>query len=281
MDSKEFGLVAAQQLFQVEDLHYGFWDSPSEATLNNWKSAQEKHTNFLFDYIFDNVKDIKESKLLDIGCGIGITTKKLLEKGYNVDGLVPYSWMADYARKIISKSQNSNQIYECNFEDFPVSSLKEKYQLVFFSESFQYVNLMKSFDVLNNILEKDGIVIIFDFFKKDNIDGISPLGGGHSLGSFYNTAEKYGYKIISDLDVTKNLSPNLKLVNKIIVNRLIPFSSTLDKFMKTRNKTIYTILKWLLKKRINKLSFKYSSDRNEANFIKFKTYRLIVLSKDI
>ena len=51
MDSKEFGLVAAQQLFQVEDLHYGFWDSPSEATLNNWKSAQEKHTNFLFDYI--------------------------------------------------------------------------------------------------------------------------------------------------------------------------------------------------------------------------------------
>ena len=51
MDSKEFGLVAAQQLFQVEDLHYGFWDEDQFASLSNWKQAQEKHTQFLFKYI--------------------------------------------------------------------------------------------------------------------------------------------------------------------------------------------------------------------------------------
>ena len=37
MDSKEFGLVAAQQLFQVEDLHYGFWDLDEVINLSNWK----------------------------------------------------------------------------------------------------------------------------------------------------------------------------------------------------------------------------------------------------
>ena len=35
----------------------------------------------------------------------------------------------------------------------------------------------------------------------------------------------------------------------------------------------------LLRKRIAKMSFKYSNKRNEENFIKYKTYRLIVLSK--
>ena len=51
MDSKEFGLVAAQQLFKIEDIHYGYWDKSEIASLNNWKIAQERHTNFLFQYI--------------------------------------------------------------------------------------------------------------------------------------------------------------------------------------------------------------------------------------
>ena len=48
MDSKEFGLVAAQQLFKIEDIHYGFWEDGENATLGNWKEAQETHTEFLF-----------------------------------------------------------------------------------------------------------------------------------------------------------------------------------------------------------------------------------------
>ena len=85
MDSKEFGLVAAQQLFQVEDLHYGFWDLDDEINLSNWKIAQKKHTDFLFKYIDQNIDNKDKSKLLDIGCGVGKTTVKLLNKGYRED----------------------------------------------------------------------------------------------------------------------------------------------------------------------------------------------------
>ena len=59
MDSKEFGLVAAQQLFQVEDLHYGFWNLDDKINLSNWKIAQERHTDFLFKYIEDNIQNKK------------------------------------------------------------------------------------------------------------------------------------------------------------------------------------------------------------------------------
>ena len=281
MDSKEFGLVAAQQLFKIEDIHYGFWKDGEEATLGNWKQAQEVHTKFLFKHIFEHIEDKDKSHMFDIGCGVGFTTKKLLQLGYNVDGLVPYQWMADYASNLVSnlKTDTTGRIYECTFENFKFNDKSTKYQLAFFSESFQYVQLDKSFQMLNKILTKNGKIIIFDFFKKDDVKGVSPLGGGHQLSDFYNIVQKYNYDIISDTDVTKNLSPNLKLVNEVLIDRLIPFSDTLNKFLSSRYPKIYKLLKWFLRKNLSKLAFKYSEDRNEENFIKFKSYRLIVLSK--
>ena len=282
MDSKEFGLVAAQQLFHIEDIHYGFWEKDEAATLNNFKEAQKKHTKFLFQYIDNFIENKNQSKILDIGCGVGTNVKKLLDKGYKVDGIVPYPWMAKYASDITSKykSQDKGRIYKCKIEDFPTKEINQKYQLVFFSESFQYVNMKLTFNVLEKILKKHSTIIIFDFFKKDNIEELSPLGGGHSINLFYNIIKNFNYEIKEDIDVTDNLSPNLKLKNEIITRRLIPFSDTFDKFMFARHKNIYRIIKWLLKKKINKIKFKYSN-RNENNFKKFKTYRLIVLKKDI
>jgi len=281
MDSKEFGLVAAQQLFQIEDIHYGYWDKSETASLNNWKIAQERHTNFLFQYIDKFIEDKNQSKVLDIGCGVGANLKKLLQKGFNVDGLVPSPWMSKYASEIISKYKTCDRgkIYECKFEDFPIQEIDQKYNLVFFSESFQYVNMESTFNILETLLDKHGVIIIFDFFKKDNIQGASPLGGGHSLNHFFKMIKNFNYDIKYDLDVTDNLSPNLKLVNEVIVKRLIPFSNTFDKFMYTRHKNIYRIIKWLLRNKIKKIKFKYSNDRNEENFKKFKSYRLIVLQK--
>ena len=136
MDSKEFGLVAAQQLFQVEDLHYGFWKDGEKKALATWKKAQESHTDFLFNYINKLNLNKDSSKLLDVGCGVGITTKKLLDIGYKADGLVPYEWMAEYARNLIKKNQSSckGSIYECTFERFPIKELTEKYKMVFTKE---------------------------------------------------------------------------------------------------------------------------------------------------
>ena len=225
---------------------------------------------------------LKDINILDIGCGVGTNVKKLLDKGYKVDGLVPYPWMAKYASNIISnyKSQDRGRIYKCKIEDFPIKEIERKYQLVFFSESFQYVNMNLTFNILEKILKKHSTIIIFDFFKKDNIEELSPLGGGHSINLFYNVIKNFNYKIKEDIDITDNLSPNLKIINEIMVERLIPFSDTFDKFMLTRHKSIYRIIKWLLRKKINKIKFKYSN-RDENNFKKFKTYRLIVLKKDI
>ena len=65
----------------------------------------------------------------------------------------------------------------------------------------------------------------------------------------------------------------------LILKNLMAHSHPLDKFLSSRYSRVYKLLKWMLRKNLSKLAFKYSKDRNEENFIKFKSYRLIVLSK--
>mgnify|MGYP001827102477 FL=1 len=44
MTSRELGLVLAQQLLDVEDLHYGLWDPDMELSLGNIALAQQRYT---------------------------------------------------------------------------------------------------------------------------------------------------------------------------------------------------------------------------------------------
>ena len=281
MDSKELGLVAAQQLLQVEDLHYGFWEKGATPSMQKLWEAQNQHSLFLIKHIEATLDADKTGKILDSGCGVGSTMKRLLEKQYRVDGLVPSKWMAQQAREKVRPHQTptAGKIDQCRLEDFPTAPLTEKYRLVFFSESFQYVNMEKAFEVLHEILLPAGQVIIFDFFQKDGVAGKSPLKGGHSIGRFYERVEKAGYAIETDLDVTENLSPNLELIHDLLAERILPFLTTLDEFLATRYRLPYKGIKYLFRKKLHKLRYKYSTQRNGANFEKFKTYRLLVLKK--
>eukprot|EP01047_Picozoa_sp_COSAG01_P033647 COSAG01_NODE_2485_length_7594_cov_36.632021_2_plen_91_part_00 len=83
------------------------------------------------------------------------------------------------------------------------------------------LDIDKSFDKLKHILSDTGQVIIFDFFQRDGVEGKSVMVGGHSMNLFYKKAKTHGFRILQDLDVTKNLSPNLKLINEILTQRLL------------------------------------------------------------
>jgi len=43
MSSRELGLVLAQQILDVEDLHYGLWDADLELSLGNMAHAQQRY----------------------------------------------------------------------------------------------------------------------------------------------------------------------------------------------------------------------------------------------
>lgn len=277
MNSEEFGLVAAQQLLQCEDLHYGYWDKNLPLQLSNLAIAQEKHTHVLLEAI--TKYSPPEARLLDVGCGIGTVMKRLLKADFNVDGLVPSVWMAKKAEENIATltQANNSTIYCQAFQHFNTSQLTRLYDVVFFSESYQYIELSQGFSKLKEVLAPNGTVIIFDFFRKDDVEGQSPLGGGHSMEAFYRLLKAHQFMVVEDQDLTTYLSPNLKLISELLGQRILPFGHTLDTFLSSQYKIPYAIIKFFLRKQLAEFRFKYSQQRNQANFEKYKSYRLISL----
>ena len=107
------------------------------------------------------------------------------------------------------------------------------------------------------------------------------MGGGHAIGQFYGTVKKNNYTILTDLDVTDNLSPNLKLLNDLLVNRFIPFSNTLDAFLTSRANLFYRFLKYMFRKKLEKMKYKYSHSRNEENFRKFQNLSIVCFKRTL
>jgi hypothetical protein len=105
------------------------------------------------------------------------------------------------------------------------------------------------------------------------------IGRGYFLDKFLNLVKKTSRNIKTNIGYTSNLAPNLTLVNDTITQRLLPFMQTKDAFLTKKLVLFYKIFKTIFKKKIKKLKFNYSKQRNADDFIKYRAYRLFVLKK--
>ena len=76
----EIGAVCGKHFLKLEHLHYGYWTDDLELEIFNLHIAQENYVNFLISHIPEGAKTI-----LDVGCGMGQISRKLLDKGYTMD----------------------------------------------------------------------------------------------------------------------------------------------------------------------------------------------------
>lgn len=272
IDSKDvglsIGLIFGKYFFKTDDLHYGFWPGDLEVNKENLPKAQELHSEFIISHIPEGTKTI-----LDVGCGGGILSKRFIERGYSPDCVSP--------SKVLTKRTKENVdgkaiVYEGFYEDVKI---EKQYDLVLFSESYQYINLNQSFEQTLKYLKPGGFMLLCDFFKKDMPEE-GPLGGGHELKHFYETVKKYPFEIVKDIDITKNTSPNLDIVDDMLQKVGLPIWNLIQDFIASRNPWLNKFLHWKYKKKIDKMNNKYfSGERNGKNFEKYKSYRLILLRR--
>ncbi|MFV1996465.1 MAG: class I SAM-dependent methyltransferase [Acidiferrobacterales bacterium] len=284
MDSREFGLVAGQQLTGMEDLHYGLWEEGEIPSILGAKEAQNRYTKMILGTIEQYGGEPATTKILDVGCGTGVILKELLRKGYQVDGVIPAAYLKKQVDQRIAELDSTYQpaIYECNFQDFPQSDRNNQYDIVLFSESYQYIPMGASFALIKKLLKSDGKVIICDFFKSehdgDGGPGDKSFGGGHALDQFYRDIESYGYTIVHDDDITKRISPTIAMVDEILMQRIYPTLQTLSAYLEGRHRFGFGIFKRLFRKKMAKLKFKYfSGHRSQAVFERYKSYHHVVL----
>lgn len=272
IDSKEVGLIIGlifnRYFMGSEHLHYGLWDQGVEPNWQTMARAQENYAEFLASQIPEGVRTV-----LDVGCGAGTFAKRLIDRGYEVDCVSPSPLLTERAKALL---EGKAQIFECGFEDFEGTRC---YDLVLFSESFQYVRLKEGLAKAFQSLNHGGRLLICDFFRTD-AKGKSLIGGGHKWKKFARAVEAQGFILVNDLDITPRISPSIDVFDDFTCKVGKPSFDLIFHYLDTNYPRISRLVKWRMKERLDKISSKYfSGERNSAHFEKYKTYRCLLYRK--
>ena len=261
----EVGLVLSKFFFKTEHLHFGFWPDELEVSIDNLKKSQDYHSEKIINSIPKKVKTI-----LDVGSGSGGLAEKMVEKGYNVECVSPSHFLSDAIESKLSKKVN---VHRSTFENLEIET---KYDLVLFSESFQYVNINKSFKKIPSLLNKNGKLLICDFFRQPGT-GTKPLGGGHDWKVFQDNLSDFSFTNILDVDITRETARTYDLINKIINDVALPVRDLSSNYLSSQYPIGMKLLKWYFEKKINRINRIYFKGNMKGEmFNKLKTYRILL-----
>ena len=261
----EIGLVLSRFFFNTEHLHFGFWPDDLSVKIDNLEKAQDLHSNQILNSIPGDVKTI-----LDVGSGSGGLAEKLVGNGYKVECVSPSDYLSD---AIEEKLNSSVVVHRSTFEKF--ESQKE-YDLVLFSESFQYVNINKTLEKLPGIIKDKGHLLICDFFRKPGT-GTKPLGGGHDWKVFQDSLASCSFTEIINKDITKETARTYDLISQIINEVADPVRSLSEKYLDSHYPKGMKLLRWYFDKKIKRINRIYfSGNMTGEMFNKLKTYKVLL-----
>jgi cyclopropane fatty-acyl-phospholipid synthase-like methyltransferase len=270
IDSKEVGLELCFLVFKFflksEYLHYGYFSDDLEADVTNLHEAQKRYTDLIFSSIPVGVKTI-----LDVGCGSGKMANELINKGYQVDCVSPSISLNKFAEKLLS---DKGKVYSTKFESYESNN---KYDLILFNESFQYIPMDESIPRALKYLNKGGYILLGDFFRSD-ISVKHPIGGGHEWKEWERKLPHFPVEIIFEKDITKETAKTIDIVNQFSNEVIKPVWESCFMLAEDRFPILMKIIKWKYKKKLKKMQNKhFTGQRNGANFTKYKKYIVCLL----
>jgi 2-polyprenyl-3-methyl-5-hydroxy-6-metoxy-1,4-benzoquinol methylase len=117
--------------------------------------ADIKRLDFIIDVLRSRLPIGAE--VLDVGCGNGVISRSLGEKGFNVQGV-------DVSEKAIEKAKSLNKFSNVKFDVVSAEQLVangQQYHAVICSEVLEHLNEPnKLLKVLHEILKEDGVLIV-------------------------------------------------------------------------------------------------------------------------
>jgi SAM-dependent methyltransferase len=264
----EIGSVCGKYFLKLEHLHYGYWTDGLDADISNLYLAQDNYVKFLIAHIPEGVRSI-----LDVGCGTGGITKRLLDLGYEVDGVSPSSFFAEQVSTLLGTRA---EIFECRYEELETD---KRYDLTLFAESFQYMDLVQALEKTFDLLNDGGHMLICDVFRTD-VAGKSRQGGGHKLSQFYDLVAECHFEPVEDVDITQQTAPTIEIFEGALGVLGPPILRSVQRFMRGRYPILSRFLNWKYRNQLEKKHQKYlEGGRGAEEFKTFKTYRLLLYRK--
>jgi len=269
VDSREVGLeigLLMSRFFQnCDDLHYGYWPNGLEVQFSNMGQAQANHSELIISNIPEGTRSI-----LDVGAGAGSLAEKLLKKDYAVDCVSPSTFLSD---KLEEKLGGNFTLYRSKFEDLETD---KKYDLILFSESFQYIDMNKALDKSLGLMKENGHLLICDFFKTD-AEGKNPLQAGHKFSKYKQIIKEYSLEQLTEIDITSETAPTIQILDDFLTNLAQPVSELCSKYLNGNYPRLMKILNWKLGKKFDKIEDRYfKGEMNVEAYMKYETYRLFL-----
>ena len=276
-DTKTEGLDAYVYMAKVFAdspwLHYGMWEPGERVVVPNVRKAQERYVEKLLTLF-----PAPPRKVLDVGGGTGEMAALLESRGYEVDMITPSAVQAEEARKKLTPEK----VHHMKFEEF---ASDRRFDVVLFSESFQYVPLTDSLPRLASLLGENGVVVIADCFRNQNfVKGELVPGGGHSFAEFERLADTYGLEIVGDENVTDLVAPSMEIDQQFYRGFLAPVVAQISGGLAQSR----PIMHWFLARAYNiftsrdsreRLQARFKADyRSPENFKRVNTYRFLKLA---
>tara|TARA_B100001057_G_scaffold128376_1_gene127438 strand:- start:1439 stop:2275 length:837 start_codon:yes stop_codon:yes gene_type:complete len=261
----EIGLVLSKFFFKTEHLHFGYWPNDLEVTIDNLKKSQDYHSEKIIAAIPDGVNTI-----LDVGSGSGGLAKKLVNNNYQVECVSPSNYLSD---AIEEKLKNNVKIHRTTFEKLKI---EKSYDLVLFSESFQYVSIKDSLIKIPLLLNENGKLLICDFFRQPGT-GTKPLGGGHDWNVFQDNLKNHSFTNLIDIDITTETARTYDLINILVKDVAAPVRDLSSSYLSSQYPKGMKFLKWYFEKKISRMNRIYfSGNMTGEMFNKLKTYRILL-----
>ena len=173
----------------VRHLHYGLFESEEESLLD----AQERSTQMLLERL-----PPPPARLLDVGCGLGTTLARLIELGYQAEGITP-----DAAQIAMIHDRHGEQLLveRARFESFAPG---HPFDAILFQESAQYIDSTALFEKAAELTKH---VVVLDEFLLQSLDAASALP---QWDHFVEAAEANGFTLAEDLDVSSMAIPTME-----------------------------------------------------------------------
>jgi ubiquinone/menaquinone biosynthesis C-methylase UbiE len=276
MRTQELGLILGHQLLGLDDLHFGIWDDDLQPGYAELARAQQRYSEQLL-----NELPGPGGRVLDVGCGTGKLMWQLWQRGYPVDGVAPVGELATLARRRIrDERMHDVHLYECPFEKLPLEELAGRYDILLFSESFQYIKMPAVLAGARRLLKPGGRLVICDMFRGehdgDGAAGDGVIKGGHSLAKFYRLLDESPFRLEQDTDITRQVSPTIDVVCDFLMRRLKPAGDSVHAYLEQRFPVTSWWLKKLLRRRLERFQHRYLSGLyNAKTFERYKSYRRI------
>ncbi len=204
-----------------EHIHHGYWITGKE--------SKEKAQQNLTELLIKKAQIKKNSSVLDIGCGVGGSSRYLASKlNCKVKGITISEKQVEIAESLSRNMKNSP-----TFEVMDANNLsfKEKFDVLWAVEMISHLDKRgKFFKNCARIMQKGNIICIADWMKDEHIgrdaekEYIAPLEHGMLVklstpNQYVKYLEENGLKVRYVEDISKNVAKTWDICLDLIKNK--------------------------------------------------------------